>query len=619
MPENLSHQISPWVSFLRQYGPIPQNENSFDERITSSLKRGNVVPIRVELQYLDELVINFRSAAPRSIILTGTAGDGKTFYCREVWEQLQGDGPNWNSEVESQSLLLGGGLTLEVIKDLSAIVGEEKKETLLRIANVMTGRMKDRVLLIAANDGQLMEGWSQLNEYPHVHAVRNDIENLLVGGWRAHRRSQEHTFDLYNLSRTSAEKTFTKVLKSILNHPGWAQCNSCQFQQETEQHKSCPIWENKTRVASTLMQKRISDLLELSELNGFHLPIRQLLILVANTILGHSSARDRLMTCKEVPQLLNQGTIAQASPYRNAFGENLTERRRETIEVFRVLRRFGVGIETSNFIDSILIFGADDPALLPHYQELVLSDSYYGSDSNYLNSQRTYLEGGEEANIADFLAKLVGQRQRLFFTIPEAKVGEMRLWQLTTFHFADEYLNEVHRMLMRNQRVRSEIVARLVRGLNRIFTGMLARDDNHIVLATSGSLSQARVSRVFEEFISVRRYLGQRAQLELAPEAEMPALNIHLSDKHWASLPLNLRRYEYLVRIAEGSLPNSFSRECYEDIMACKTELLRQLAVRRQEEQTEDDETDRLTLSLITRLNSDGSISKPDHIEIRMR
>lgn len=617
MPENLSHQISPWVSFLRQYGPIPQNENSFDERIASSLKRGRIAPIRVDLQYLDELVANFRSAAPRSIILTGTAGDGKTFYCREIWQRLQGDGPSWNSEAESQELRLDGGLTLEVIKDLSAIVGEEKKETLLRIADVMAGKAKDRALLIAANDGQLMEGWSQFNESGHIHAVRNDIENLLVGGWRAHRRSQEHNFDLYNLSRTSAEKTFMKVIKAILDHPGWAQCDRCQLQQGTEQQKPCPIWENKTRLAGTLMQQRVSDLLELSELNGFHLPIRQLLILVANTILGHSAAKDRLMTCKEVPQLLAEGTIAQASPYRNVFGENLTERRRETIEVFRVLRRFGVGIETSNFIDGILIFGADDPALHPHYQELVLSDPHYGSDFTYLNGQRAYLEGGEEVDLSAFLAQLAGQRQRLFFTIPDAEAAELHLWQLTTFHFADEYLNEVHRVLLRKERVRGEIVARLVRGLNRIFTGMLARDDNHIVLATSGSISQARVSRVFEELVSVRRNLGQRALLELASEAEMPALSIHLSDKYYASLPLNLRRYEYLVRIAEGALPNSFSRECYEDIMACKTELLRQLAARRREEQSEEDETDRLTLSLITGLNSEGLLSYRNTIEVR--
>jgi hypothetical protein len=284
-----------------------------------------------------------------------------------------------------------------------------------------------------------------------------------------------------------------------------------------------------------------------------------------------------------------------------------------------VLRRFGIGVETSNFIDNILIFGADDPALHSYYEKLVLSDLHYGSDAAYLNGQRAYLEGGEDHDASAFLAQLVGQRQRLFFTIPPTEATALRLWQLTTFHFADEYLNEVQRVLLRGERVRAEIVARLVRGLNRIFTGMLARDDHHIVLATSGSLSQARVSRVFEEFVSVRRNLGQRVQLERALEAEMPALSVHLAEHRYANLPLNLRRYEYLMRIGEGALPNSFSRECYEDIMACKTELLRQLEKRRSDEEAEGEDTDRLTLSLISRLNSDGLISNPDLIEVRMR
>ena len=617
MPENLSHQISPWVSFLRQYGPISQNENSFDERIAASLKRWQVEPIEVKLEYIDELVDNFKSISPRSIILTGTAGDGKTFYCREIWQKLQSADPSWDPEQELQVLPLADGLMLEVIKDLSAIIGEEKKKLLKRIADVLTGRLTDRVFLIAANDGQLMEGWSQLDEYEHVREVKTDIEKLLVEDSQRISKSSLHNYDLYNLSRTSAEKKFIEVLKAILEHSGWTQCDSCQFQQNHDQRPPCPIWENKKRLTDKLMQQRISDLLELSELNGFHLPIRQLLILVANIILGHSGAKDKLMTCKDVMKLLAEGTIGQANPYQNVFGENLTKRRRESIEVFRVLQRFGIGNETNNFIDGILIFGADDPELYTHYEELVMSDPYYGGDSTYRKGQISYLEGGEGADNSTFLAQLVGQRQRLFFTIPEVNATEMRLWQLTTFHFADEYLNKVHRKLMLNKSVQSEVVARLVRGLNRIFTGMLVHDDDRMVLATSGNLSQARISRVFEEFISVRRNRGQRVQLEFFYET--PALTVYLSSAHSARLPLNLRRYEYLSRIAEGALPNSFSRECYEDIMAYKTDLLRKLDERRREEQHEDDEKDQLTLSLITRLNSDGLISHPDNIEIRMQ
>jgi hypothetical protein len=40
------------------------------------------------------------------------------------------------------------------------------------------------------------------------------------------------------------------------------------------------------------------------------------------------------------------------------------------------------------------------------------------------------------------------------------------------------------------------------------------------------------------------------------------------------SLSLNLVRYEFLMRVAGGALPSSFSRECHEDILAFKSKIL---------------------------------------------
>jgi hypothetical protein len=344
-----------------------------------------------------------------------------------------------------------------------------------------------------------------------------------------------------------------------------------------------------------------------------------MLILVANAILGHADAKDGLMSCKEVPKLIRQESISKASLYRNIFGENLPERRRDSKEVFKVLRRFGIGSETSNFIDNIMIFGGDDPELKGYYEELLLADPYYGADSAYRLGQQAYLEGGEDRAGDEFLRLLTGQRQRLFFTIPERLSSQLRLWQLTSFHYADEYLNDVHRTLNRGEKVKAEILARLVRGLNRIFTGILLRNDKQLILATSGSFSQARVSRVYEDAIPIRRnHSGEGIQIEADPDLRRPLLVVNLSEKQRVGLPLNLRRYEYLSRIAEGSLPNSFSRECYEDILAFKTSLLRQLAIRRNLE-VEEDDSGMLTLNLISRLNSDGLISDPDYIEVKIR
>ena len=52
-------------------------------------------------------------------------------------------------------------------------------------------------------------------------------------------------------------------------------------------------------------------------------------------------------------------------------------------------------------------------------------------------------------------------------------------------------------------------------------------------------------------------------------------LAVHLSQNIVETLELNLVRYEFLSRVAtEGALPASFSKECYEDMLAFKSRLL---------------------------------------------
>src|SRR5215211_701546 len=79
--------------------------------------------------------------------------------------------------------------------------------------------------------------------------------------------------------------------------------------------------------------------------------------------------------------------VDRASVYRNAFGENLKARRAEKSELFRKLNAFGIGGETSNRVDSLLVYGADDPALTEAYRELILNDPIYGGTPAYTQAQ----------------------------------------------------------------------------------------------------------------------------------------------------------------------------------------------------------------------------------------
>jgi hypothetical protein len=63
-------------------------------------------------------------------------------------------------------------------------------------------------------------------------------------------------------------------------------------------------------------------------------------------------------------------------------------------------------------------------------------------------------------------------------------------------------------------------------------------------------------------------------------EKARPVLCVDLGDGLSCTFPLTLTRYEYLSRVAEGALPNSFSKECFEDLMAFKSRLMRELAKR---------------------------------------
>ena len=559
---------NPWILFLRKYGPIPRNDNMYDESIQRALRRSNIPPIAFEAPYLSELVENFLDSAPDSVILTGTAGDGKTYLCRKIWEELGGEAAVWQQDDKIRYLTLPSGKTLIVVKDLSEL-REESNQLLEQMAEAICGRNEANVYLVAANDGQCVDAWSKAVETPAVQVVRQLIEDLLVGG---ERQRESYALALYNLSRTSAAEMLSRVLEAILNHSGWQNCDGCRGQLAGQENR-CPIWENYTRLQESVFQERFRNLLELCDHNEHHLPIRQLLILVANTLLGHPNAKERLLRCVDVPTIVAANTTYLASPYGNVFGSNLTESRKESIEVFEVLNRFGIGEETTNRIDNMLIYGADDIALKPTFDALMDIDPTYGANERYRILQTAYLEENDSETIEEFLNILRYQRQRLFFTLPDEYVMPMGLWELTVFRFAGEYLHEVYAALRDGQRPSRHLLVRLVRGMNRVLTGMLTTTDRQIVLATAGSYSQARVSRIEEAMIEVEPHRGQRVALELLNNDRL-AFMVYLDRDAVVPLTLHLIRYEFLSRVAEGALPSSFSRECYEDLLAFKSRLL---------------------------------------------
>lgn len=597
-----------WIKFLRKYGPIPRNDNMYDESIQRSARRAGVSPIIFEHPTQGDVLSCFKQGAePRSVILTGTAGDGKTHLCRQVWQKVSSDGqargldePYVRGELSYSDTRK---LTVHIIKDLSewapqpgAAWEPEKEDLLQRFCRSLFEPETQDVFLIAANDGQLIESWRLLQSTGHVVQVRQLFEKLLVEDLN---EVEGVGLKFFNLSRGNSAMLLDRTLDALLSHEGWQKCYEGNSGDQDAFGPNCPIRHNFELLQTPLVRQRLRALFELCDHNELHVPIRQILLLLSNAILGHPEVKDRLMVPADVPKLVRAGRVAKASLYNNVFGGNLSETRRETITVFDYLDRFRIGHETSNRIDNILIFGEADEELRPYFDSLLRSDKFYGAGESYYAAQRDYVEGADEDETRnrDFLELLVSQRRGLFFKIPAEQEDELRLWELTVFKYAGEYLNRVVRVLEAGRAVEHPILARIVKGLNRIFVGMLVSNDRELFLATSLSFSHAKVSRMLEDRIPVRPRGPERVEIIL--KDGLPALNVVLSDSIHCSLQLHLVRYEFLSRVAEGALPGSFSKECYEDILAFKSQLLARLS-ERQHSYGSADESSILTFRLLS-------------------
>lgn len=585
---------SAWVRFLRSYGPTSNNLTMFDEYVSSALGRAKVKPITLSAPLLEGMVQHIESKAPGSILIAGTAGDGKTYHCRALWERIGGDPKAWAAKGNVKELQLADGRLVVFIKDLSEFNGEESDLPLLRLERSVLQGDDSEVVILAANHGQILDRLRDLGKrQDRSHPLRKPLQECFLQAGPAPDR-----LAVFDLSRSTSRKTLEDVTKAVAGHPEWDNCQHCALKANG---KVCPIDENRRRLLGESdggqLSLRLGDLVEIARLNGLHLPMRDLLALCSNMVLGCSDAKlakENLMTCADVAKIQECGDLSKASIYANAFGANLPKRRASDRPVFKAMSSFGVGEESTNAADGLLVYGKDDTRLEGDFARLVASDPIYGATTTFRAAQDAYLEGHEEARLdggpAEFLTMLENQRRRLFFTLPSGETG-YPYWSMTVFRFAGSYL-EIVEALKAKKPVNETVRGRIVKGLNRVLTGLLLENVDRIFIASSGGFTQSRVSVLCDYETPARRQGGVGMAIKLAEVTGRPQLEVSLAvgPSNLVSFDLTPIRYEFLSRVAEGALPASFSNECLEDMLAFKAKLLRKAEVAKKAGMASDDD-----------------------------
>lgn len=586
---------SVWVRFLRSYGPTPQNLTMFDEYVSGAVGRAKVQPIRLATPLLEKMVEHIESKAPGSMLIAGTAGDGKTFHCRTLWTHFGGEAKAWSAKGNVKELRLVDGRLAVFIKDLSEFNGQESDAPLQRLERSVLGGDESEVLVVAANHGQILDRLRDLGKRQgRRHPLRTPLQECFLQAGPAPDR-----LAVFDLSRTTTRKTFEEVARAVAGHTEWDHCRRCALKADG---KICPIDENRRRLLGEAdggqLAGRLGDLIEIARLNGVHLPVRDLLALCSNMVLGNSDAteaKENLMTCADVAKIQEAGNVSKASIYANAFGANLPKRRAADRPIFKAMASLGVGEETTNSADGLLVYGKDDSRLQADFHRLVAGDPIYGATASYLAEQDAYLEGYEGARLnggaATFMEKLEDQRRRLYFTLPADEPGYSR-WAMTIFRYAGDYFEMIETLVKKETQVNEHVRGRIAKGLNRVLTGLLLENADRIFIASSGGFTQSRVSVLCDHETTARRQGGTGMAIKLNAATGRPYLEVLLAPGAANAVVFDLTpiRHEFLSRVADGALPASFSNECLEDLLAFKSKLLRKAETVRKNRVAEDDE-----------------------------
>ncbi|GGY07796.1 hypothetical protein GCM10007160_39000 [Litchfieldella qijiaojingensis] len=548
---------NPLVEFLASYGPQASSNNLYDEFVVEAAMDTGCAPLEIEQPLVNELASMFKSQSPRSVILTGTAGDGKTYTARKVVEAIAGPDAIWQTtdKIFDLSVPSCPERRIRFIKDLSELKEGDKDTLFPEVKASLLAKGSD-TFVICVNDGHLLKFFRD-REVEGVK-LHDRIADML-------QNDEEHDpnghFRLINMSRQSHRDLFERILDGIVDHPGWAECTGCHALDSAEQ--PCPIRANLEILRQkdpASMRARLKDMIRMAAADGQHLSIRQLILLTVNILLGDQKPGKELLTCQKAKNRAADDDYCATNPYANAFGQNLRERQRRQYGAFAILEEFGIGLETNNFFDHSLLWDTDE---LP-------GDPIYGA--RIFASHRERYRIDPSANAQDFRREMLDQRRRLFFSIdPDSKMvredPRRNPWNLSVFKCGATYIRLADGA--EQGAVPRDIARDIIRGLNRMMTGEMTNTDDRLWLTEPSGVYLGR------EIPLLVAHAGRQREgptfISFPPmqgNGKAPVLRFTPMQRGdlAVDLPLRPTLVECILRIANGALPASFSSECRRDI-----------------------------------------------------
>lgn len=580
-----------WIRLLRAYGPVADSDAQEAEHVDKLAGRLSIPKLYFKHPALPDLVRCFPADSGdfKTVVLTGTAGDGKTSLCFDLVEHLTGSLPKRaqeNPDCQTFEVSTAAGpKRVTMIYDVTSWrerQGDTLKDEHVAVMEAVADSVYNGAachFVLAVNDGQLHEVFRAL---PTTCSENLKALGRLLVELHAEGRMEKGGVPglrLINLSRIPSDTLMRLCLDEVLNRPEWhclkAEADNPLF----GEHSS--LTKNYALLKEPAVQEKLLLLARIADATGHHLPIRSIFILLSNALLGHPDARDRILRPgAEAAAILKPGRCHRAAVHRNLFGANLSKAARRRREIYRFLALLHVGEETTNEIDELIIFGArDDENMRLLHAALVAPDPYNQRNPELDQLLLRYIRGEivDDKETSAFLYELACERRRIFLKAAAQEMKTHSLWTTTVFRHAGEYFEHILDPIRQRTPPARHHVRHLAAGLNRVWTGLLLADNAHeVYMATGLDLTTSPISDILLQELALD---GTPPGFDVIPDGSSPLAVLQANGREFR-FKLTLPRFEFLMRVAGGAMPSSFSRECCADFLSLKQRCLRDLLIR---------------------------------------
>lgn len=478
-----------FISYLSEYGVYSNLQ--FDEYVTRAARKLGIRAFHFNLpllaSYREEIKRAIGNYHSTLILLNGRAGDGKTHFLRQLftdpeiightieeWERI----PNCCFDITTQTA--SGTVTFTLIKDFTNNDTPADNERLCNIIEQIV-RQNDtapsksaptvpcQIVIIAGNNGKIMERFQNLfSASSSQHQSMGTFVSALETYMLEHDSRQLKALpwvQSHDMSVCLGAPEIKKIFDDVLGSEYWQNCEHCA-------HSSyCPILRNRAVMRDELVLTRFLQLHELIVDNGQHFTVRNVMLILANAILGTNTLE--AMSCSLVaahenhlrPQVIEGNSLHDniveldsllaSNPFDNIFGLNASankyeimsqgsgkgskrksalafESQEKTFPIFADLRSIAVGQFSTKLIDDMILADhatndderADiNPELCAQYQEIIDKQDHYGLSARLKQAYHRLSQGLLNSDDED----------------SEAVLDAM--------HTIQEHLNSLHRLL----------------------------------------------------------------------------------------------------------------------------------------------------------------------------